>query len=109
MLAADHPDPVNVISLRLYADDARWLDWAVRAARQLGKPLFIGELGVPGDDTPANREKFAQWLKLIEQHRIPLAALWVYDFSPQEGEWNITPDNDRAWQLEALLSSEKSR
>jgi hypothetical protein len=104
MLAADHPDPVNVISLRLYADDdARRLDWAVRAARQIGKPLFIGELGVPGTDTPATREKFAHWLKLIEQHPIPLAALWVYDFSPQDGEWNITPDNDRAWQLRELF------
>jgi hypothetical protein len=110
MLAADHPDPVNVISLRLYAeDDARRLDWAVRAARRIGKPLFIGELGVPGAGTPATREKFAHWLKLIEQHAIPLAALWVYDFTPQDGEWNITPDNDRAWQLEALLSAAKSR
>jgi hypothetical protein len=104
MLAADHPDPVNVISLRLYADDdARRLDWAVRAAREIGKPLFLGELGVPGADTPANREKFAHWLNLIEQHQIPLAALWVYDFSPQDGEWNITPDNDRAWQLRELF------
>ncbi len=106
MLATDHPDPVNVISLRLYTeDDARRIGWAVTAARKLGKPLFIGEFGVPGEDTPANRNRFTEWRNLIYHHEIPLAALWVYDFSAQDGEWNITPENGRAWQLEAVTAT----
>lgn len=103
MLAADNPDPINVISLRLYADDdAGRLDWALRAARKSGKPVFIGEFGVPGGDTPANRERFVRWQTLIGQNDIPMAALWVFDFDAQNGEWNVTPESDRAWQLEAL-------
>lgn len=100
MLAADHPDPVNVISLRLYAeDDARRISWAIRAARKLRKPLFIGELGVPGGDTEANRKSFRRWLQLLEPADVALSALWVFDFPAQDGEWNVTPENERAWQL----------
>lgn len=102
-LAADNPDPIDVISLRLYADDdANRIEWAMRAARKLGKPIFIGEFGVPGGDTPANRKLFARWKELIAGNNIALAALWAFDFDAQNGEWNTTPDNDRAWQLEAL-------
>lgn len=100
MLAADHPDPVNVISLRLYGeDDARRLEWATRAARKLGKPLFVGEFGVPGPNVPANREKFDRWLKLIGSAEVALSAVWVFDFDAQDREWNVTPENERAWQL----------
>ncbi|MBI1176496.1 DUF4038 domain-containing protein [bacterium] len=103
MLAADNPDPINVISLRLYVDDdATRIDWAVRAAHKLGKPIFIGEFGVPGGETPANQERFSRWEKLIKENDIPLAALWVFDFDAQSRDWNVTPANNRAWQLEAL-------
>ncbi len=103
MLAADHPDPVNVISLRLYGeDDARRLEWAVRAARKIGKPVFVGEFGVPGPNVPANREKFDRWLNLIGSQQVALAALWVFDFNAQDREWNVTPENERAWQLRWL-------
>ena len=104
MLAADHPDPVNVISLRLYNDDdARRIDWAIRASRRLGKPLFIGEFGVPGGDTPGNREKFHRWLELVRSSDVALAALWVFDFDAQDRDWNVTPQNNRSWQLDALF------
>lgn len=103
MLAADNPDPINVISLRLYTDeDVSRIEQAAQAARKLSKPIFIGEFGVPGGDTLTNRERFSRWQKLIAEKNIPLAALWVFDFDAQNGEWNVTPDNDRAWQLEAL-------
>ncbi len=104
MLAADHPDPVNVISLRLYNnDDARRLDWAIRAARLLGKPLFIGEFGVPGAGTPENRATFDRWIKQVQTPDVALAALWVFDFEAQDRDWNVTPDNQRSWQLDALF------
>jgi len=110
MLAANHPDPVNVISLRRYAeDDVRRLDRVVRAARRIGKPLFIGELGVPGAGTPAKRAKFTERLRRLDAHKIDIAALWVFDFSPWDGEWNITPHNQRAWQLRAMFSGAPAR
>ncbi len=106
MLAADHPDPVNVISLRLYGeDDARRLEWAARAARKLGKPLFVGEFGVSGPDVPTNREKFDRWLKLIGSQEVALSALWVFDFAAQDREWNVTPENERSWQLRWLTGN----
>ncbi len=36
---------------------------------------------------------------------MPLAALWVYDFSGQDADWNVTATNGRAYQLEAVAEA----
>ena len=48
------------------------------------------------------KEQFAGILRAIETNRVPLAALWVYDFSSQAKDWNVTATNTRSWQLEAV-------
>lgn len=103
MLRDDNPDPVNSLSGRLYSEDDRLrLPWAVAAAAEARKPLCVGEFGVPGPDTPANRARFAALLKELDHQGVPLAGLWVYDFAGQAGEWSVTTDNDRAWQLDEV-------
>ena len=65
-------------------------------------PLFVGEFGVPGATTKNTREQFAAILQAIETNRVPVAALWVYDFNSQSKDWNVNATNARSWQLKAI-------
>lgn len=97
MLLADNPAPLQSLSGRLYTtNDLACLPWAVDAARASRQPLFIGEFGVSGPLTAESTQQFRAWLEAIETHRVPLAALWVYDFDGQSADWNVTFDNSRA-------------
>jgi len=104
VLAADNPSPINTLSVRGYdlAADIGRLDQAMTVARAVKKPLFVGEFGVPGAATAESKEKFATMLTAIETNRVPLSALWVFDFASQARDWNVTATNDRSWQLDAV-------
>lgn len=105
MLLEDNPNPVNSLSGRLYGPEERdRLSWAMAAARESGKPLIVGEFGVPGPDTPMNRDRFRLLLTRLEREKVAMAALWVFDFIGQSGEWSVEPSNDRAWQLEEVTA-----
>jgi hypothetical protein len=104
MLRKVNPDPVSGISLHAYAaDDLRRFAWAQEVARQMRKPLFVGEFGVSTDQLPGDRHRamFAEMIAAIEQGEVPLAAVWVFDFAHQK-DCTITSDNARAWMLEAV-------
>ena len=104
MLAADNPSPLNTLCVRGYdliADIGR-LDQAMTVAKSAKKPLFIGEFGVPGATTAESKTRFEAILTAIETHRVPLAALWVFDFDAQALEWNVNATNNRNWQLDSI-------
>ena len=104
MVALANADPIGAISLHVYEDDhIQLLAQSVEVARKLNKPLFIGEFGTPGDSAE-QAAKFRRQLQIILDQRIPLAALWVFDFAQQK-DWNITADNARAWQLDAIAEA----
>lgn len=95
MLADDNPVPISSLCGRLYStDDLVFLEPAMRLSKRIGKPLFIGEFGVEGALTDVNRKQFERWIEALDAHEIPLAALWVFDFSGQSN-WNVTAENDR--------------
>ncbi len=102
VLLADHPEPVGAVSVRLYdrGSDLARLGWAADDARSAGRVVFVGEFGVPGPD--ADRDGFEALLDALEVHRVPLAALWVYDYDAQASDWNVTPLNARSWQLDRI-------
>ncbi len=104
VLGADNPDPVNTLCVRGYdlESDFSRLPQAMSVARQLGKPLFVGEFGVPGEITPASQASFRKMLDAMQTNQVPLAALWVYDFEGQAKDWSVTSTNGRAWQLEEI-------
>ena len=104
MLAVDNPSPINTLSVRGYdpATDIGRLAQAMTVARAAQKPLFVGEFGVPGATTAEAKQKFAAILAAVETNRVPLAALWVFDFASQAEDWNVTATNQRSWQLEAI-------
>ena len=66
----------------------------------VNKPIFVGEFGVPGE-SPEQAATFRRLLTMIVDHEIPLAALWVFDYSRQE-DYNVTATNARAWQLDSI-------
>ena len=104
MLAADNPTPMNTLSVRAYdlRTDLGRLAQAMTVARATKQPLFVGEFGVPGAATGEAKTNFAGILTALETNRIPLAALWVFDFDGQAKDWNVTATNSRSWQLDAI-------
>jgi len=104
MLAADNPAPISTLSVRGYdlATDIGRLDQALRVTHATGKPLFVGEFGVPRQANEDPKIKFTKILSAIETNHIALSALWVFDFDDQANDWNVNPMNDRRWQLDAI-------
>ena len=113
MLPADNPDPIDTLCVHLYPTEAKrfgrsvsaeeLLRLSLRAARKAKKPLVVGEFGASEEKGPeAARRSFHLLLEAILRTGVPLAALWVYDHASQEGTWNVTVRNGRAYQLKAL-------
>ena len=103
MLAADNPSPIASLSGRLYStNDLAALAYAMTFSRQSGKPLLIGEFGVPGEMTDPTRRQFREWLDALDTNGVPLAALWVFDFEGQAKDWNVTAENARREQLRLI-------
>ena len=100
MLAKANPDPISGIELHAYDGNERRFATAMKVARQLNKPIFVGEFGAPGE-TSEQAATCRRLLTAIVNHEIPLAALWVFDYSRQ-GNLNVTADNVRAWQLDLI-------
>ena len=72
------------------------------------KPLFVGEFGVPVmSDIDAEKRKFEQLLASLIKQEVPLAALWVYDYSRMENQWNTTFNNRRTYMLEMIAKANK--
>jgi hypothetical protein len=97
MLGLVNPEPIDAISVHLYAVDESRLGQAVQAARKLNKPLFVGEFGAPGE-TPVAEAACRRQLQAIRDNEVPLSALWVFDFKSQK-EFNVTASNARSGQL----------
>ncbi|MFW6145915.1 MAG: cellulase family glycosylhydrolase [Planctomycetota bacterium] len=119
MLRRDNPDPMDMLSIHLYArpkqsffpdeaDEAELIRAAMAASRELRKPLFIGEFGASrklwsGRERPRNEALLAA----IERYEVPLAAVWVFDYPPQDGQFNIWPENDLAYILDLLRAANR--
>jgi len=85
------PEMVSIDSL---------IEYSCEAANKLGKPLFIGEFGSPVmEDKEKSREYFKKIINSIESNKVPLSALWVFNYPNQDGQWNITSSNERSYML----------
>ena len=56
-------------------------------------------------DTVAIRDLFHSTLRDIVQSDVALAALWVYEYRPQDKIWNVAVDNHRVWMLDAVAEA----
>ena len=105
MLAADNPNPIGTLSGRLYStNDLAALPLAMTESRRLGKPLFIGEFGVPDPVADQDQKQLRQWLDALATNNVPLAALWVFDFAAQTKDWSVTAENSRREQLRLIAA-----
>ncbi len=119
VIARDNPDPVNVISVHLYpqaketyfgdgTDVAGVIPELMSISARLRKPLFIGEFGAPESmGREEARRAYRAILEAIERRRVPLSAFWVFDLAQQDGEWNATFDNDRAWVIREATAAHR--
>lgn len=118
MLGYLTPDPMNAISVHLYdTEEQRFgrvckaedlLRVSLTAARRMRKPLFVGEFGASDEKGPQEaRRRFSDLLSAVEREGVPLAALWVYDYGGQDGAWNVTAANSRAYQLDAIAEANR--
>lgn len=119
MLALQNPGPVNTISIHHYPDNALayFADFpaslkeiirvTMEDAVQLKKPLFIGEFGAQEQllGTGVANKNYTELLDGIETYKVPLAAMWVFDYPPHDAENGINagPDNGpREYMLQAI-------
>ncbi|MHB8898496.1 MAG: cellulase family glycosylhydrolase [Thermoguttaceae bacterium] len=121
IIRRDNPSPLDTVAIHLYgaADQAKELSgWAtghadyleaVRGmARELKRPVFVGEFGLAdSEDQAATRAGFENLLAAMEAAEVDLAAFWVFDLSSQNKTWNVTFANERAYMLE--LAAEANR
>jgi hypothetical protein len=112
--AADTPECFEVASFHLYeeADNAYFkgetppleqvVTVAVDECRRVGRPVWCGELGMPGTDAHA-REVFFRMMQAVEENGIELSAIW--NFAPSgsyQTDWDILPGGERTYMLEAV-------
>lgn len=114
-----HPDPINMLSTHVYPEalSERYfgrdgigfqdlLGAAIEASSTSRKPLFVGEFGSPAGKTEEEiaeaRKAFEALLAAVVESGVPLAALWVFDYAPQEDQWNVRADNALLHRLEAV-------
>lgn len=118
MLLADNPDPVDTLCVHMYNDMperfgrliafGELVRLTMDISRKARKPLFIGEFGSQEEDNAeATRTRFFQMLSAIEANKVPLSAVWVFDYTPQDKKWNITADNERSYQLDAIAAANR--
>lgn len=107
MLELVNPNPISGISMHLYdSEDEPRLNAALAVSLKLNKPIFVGEFGASGD-APEQAAKCRRLLKAIVDHKIPLAALWVFDYKNQK-DYSVTADNARSWQLDLISEANKN-
>lgn len=121
MLGLQNPDPINVICLHAYpatptdgyfganaVDFDGLIKASMEAAKNLKKPFFLGEWGAQeaqfGGQT---KTKFMEILNAIENNKVPLSAMWVFDYPPHDTEEgiNVSPNNGpREYMLQEIMA-----
>ena len=115
------PDPCDLISVHLYPfdGDKRYgkekttydeiLALCMETAIETGKALFVGEFGqghLENEESfEAARRHCLAIIAAIEKARVPLSAVWVYDFPEQDSFINMTVDNKRSYVFEAVAAA----
>ncbi len=121
IIRRDNPAPLDTIAIHIYGDHttvkelAAWTTdhkeylRAVRdLARELKRPVVVGEFGLPKQDDPAAmRAGYEQLLSAMETAEVDLAAFWVFDLKSQAETWNVTFDNDRAYMLDLTAQANR--
>ncbi|MDA3925906.1 MAG: cellulase family glycosylhydrolase [Kiritimatiellae bacterium] len=119
VLQRDNPDPFSMLCVHIYPRDnnkypggfislPELIDGVHKIAGDSKKPLFIGEFGASlALGEPGEKKKFSQLISAIETSEVPLSALWVFDHSGQNKDWNVTFNNQRAYMLKTVSEANR--
>ena len=78
------------------------------ASRKIEKPLFMGEFGASSTLWPVtHRQQVEGLFASIERHRVPLSAVWVFGYPPQDDSFNIRIDNERGYIFELIREANR--
>lgn len=120
IMARNEPAPLDTFSIHLYpiAEGAAgkynyfnsWtttfddiLAAAMHTSVMFNRPLYLGEFGSDeGTGAAAAQTKFNEMTASILKNRVQLSTLWVFDLTQQNGSYNVTTSNARAYQLQKL-------
>lgn len=120
LLDAYNPNALGTITVHLYPEHeskfftdynpratlSQFLKETMRSAKELKKPLFLGEFGSPKTlGTTLEAQKFQELLSAVIDNKVQLSSLWVYDFTYQDADWNITQNNSRSYQLNSIINA----
>jgi len=116
-LDAENPASLGILTLHTYPDIefkyfsdvkcsfSQIIQEAMRSSKELKRPLFIGEFGASKLLGTTEAQKFHESLNALIDNKAQLAALWVFDFSLQDADYNITPTNSRKYQLDEIIKA----
>ncbi|MHB1461177.1 MAG: cellulase family glycosylhydrolase [Armatimonadota bacterium] len=118
MFADDNPDPINTLSGHFYSpcldkygrkmSVEEFMTESMAISRKSGKPFVVGEFGTADQGTPELEKVFFQEIiDGIEKTGVPLSMMWVYDFTWQEADCNVTATNSRAYRLDIISEANK--
>jgi len=119
ILQRDNPDPFSMLCVHVYPRENNQYSGGFGNLKDLvaglqtiavktKKPLFVGEFGSTqklGADK--EREQFSELVAAVETNNVPLSAVWVFDHSGQDKDWNITFENQRAYMLQAVSEANR--
>ena len=89
---------------------AEQMSFMMEISKRVKKPLFVGEFGPGTKDKTLEEERrqFEFLLNLMVTNEVPMSALWNFDFKHvDQGKWNVTEDNHRAYMLDALQEANR--
>lgn len=122
-------DPINTVTARAYCnygeaatryplglkDPSEYVAAMMKIAEELGKPLFIGEFGASDNWKNTISEEyeivtdikaaFHERVNAIVDNKVPLSAVWVFDYPPHDSGINITFDNHRSYMIEEIVKA----
>ena len=119
LIDAQNPTGLGTLTLHVYPDQenkyfsdyspkatlSQIVKQAMVASKELKRAFYLGEFGSPKTLGATEVTKFQEILKAIVDNKVQLSSLWVYDFTSQDADWNITQTNSRKYQLDAVINA----
>lgn len=110
---------IDVLSIHVYEDKygrrgstfatlPELLTAFVETAKLDGRTTLLGEFGIAAIGDPADgRRRFTAMIDAIRGAGVAYAAIWNYSPRRFQPEWDIAPDNARAYMLDAIVAANK--
>lgn len=112
-LSSVTPAPMNMISVHVYEAAPQHFPGSangvagviallMRTAAEAHKPLFIGEFPT------RNRAQAEEFLRAIQDNRVPLSAFWAFDNKAQASTMSVDFQNQRSFVLDLVAKANRA-